>query len=210
MAMRKPQSPIRLVMNAFLPAEALASSVNQNEVGAGPHALPADEGDQQVAAEHQHQHREDEQVQVDEVLGIVPVAVHVADRVQVDQRAHTGDEQRHRDRQRIGQEPDVHLQGAHRDPTEQRLDELALLALLAEQPGIDDHGGHEAATAHGCGQPTGRRLTQPPPEGEEDQEPGERQRGDQPDEIKHGFLLTLRVGRRRRPWREVACAAGRR
>ena len=32
MASMKPQSPIRLVMKAFLPAEALASSVNQNEM----------------------------------------------------------------------------------------------------------------------------------------------------------------------------------
>ena len=32
MATKKPQSPTRLVTNAFLPAEALASSVNQNEI----------------------------------------------------------------------------------------------------------------------------------------------------------------------------------
>ena len=32
MASMKPQSPIRLVTNAFLPAVALASSVNQNEM----------------------------------------------------------------------------------------------------------------------------------------------------------------------------------
>ncbi len=32
MATRKPQSPMRLVTNAFLPADALASSVNQNAI----------------------------------------------------------------------------------------------------------------------------------------------------------------------------------
>ena len=32
MATMNPQSPIRLVMKAFLPAEAFASSVNQNEI----------------------------------------------------------------------------------------------------------------------------------------------------------------------------------
>ena len=32
MATMNPQSPMRLVMNAFLPAEALASSLNQNEM----------------------------------------------------------------------------------------------------------------------------------------------------------------------------------
>jgi hypothetical protein len=31
-ASRKPQSPMRLVMKAFLPAVALASDVNQNEI----------------------------------------------------------------------------------------------------------------------------------------------------------------------------------
>ena len=32
MATMNPQSPIRFVTNAFLPAVALASSVNQNEI----------------------------------------------------------------------------------------------------------------------------------------------------------------------------------
>jgi hypothetical protein len=32
MAIRKPQSPTRLVTKAFLPAEALASLPNQNEI----------------------------------------------------------------------------------------------------------------------------------------------------------------------------------
>ena len=37
MASMKPQSPTRLVMNAFLPAAALASSVNQNEISRYEH-----------------------------------------------------------------------------------------------------------------------------------------------------------------------------
>ena len=66
------------------------------EVGAGADALPAEERDQQVLAEHQQQHGEDEQVQVEEELRELRVAVHVPDRVQVDQRADAGDEQAHR------------------------------------------------------------------------------------------------------------------
>ena len=70
-------------------------------------------------AEHEQQHREDEQVQVDEELREVLVAVHVADRVQVDQRADAGDEQRHRDRQRVGEEPGLDRQAAGGQPLEQ-------------------------------------------------------------------------------------------
>ena len=54
-----------------------------------------------------HQHREGEEVEVEEELREVLVAVHVADRVQVDQCADAGDEQAHRDGQRIDEEPDV-------------------------------------------------------------------------------------------------------
>ena len=38
MATMKPQSPMRFVTNAFLPADALASSVNQNEMRKYEHA----------------------------------------------------------------------------------------------------------------------------------------------------------------------------
>ena len=46
--------------------------------------LPAEERDQQVLAEHEQRHREDEQVQVQEELGELRVAVHVADGEHVD------------------------------------------------------------------------------------------------------------------------------
>ena len=69
-ATMNPQSPMRLVTKAFLPAVALASSVNQNEMRKYEQApaLPTEEGEQQVVAEHEHQHREGEQVQVEEEL----------------------------------------------------------------------------------------------------------------------------------------------
>ena len=66
----------------------------------------------QVLAEHEHQHREHEEVQVEEELRELRVAVHVADRVQVDERADAGDEQRHRDRQRVDQEAHLHVEPA--------------------------------------------------------------------------------------------------
>ena len=98
------------------------------EVRAHPDALPPEEGDEQVAPEHEHQHREHEEVQVEEELRELLVAVHVANGVQMDQGADTGDEQRHRDGQRIGEKAEAHLQAPARNPLEQRLNDLALLA----------------------------------------------------------------------------------
>ncbi len=71
------------------------------EVGAGADALPTEERHEHVVAQHQHEHREHEQVHVDEEPGEAGIAVHVPDRVQMDQRPHPGDEQAHGDRQRV-------------------------------------------------------------------------------------------------------------
>ena len=81
-------------------------------VGADAHALPAHEREQQVVRQHQEEHGEHEEVQVDEELRVVPVALHVADGVQVDERADAGDEHAHRHRQRVDQGPDGHRQAA--------------------------------------------------------------------------------------------------
>jgi hypothetical protein len=59
-----PKSPMRLVTNAFLPAEALASLPNQNEIKQGTNRhrrLPPEEGHEHVVAQHEDQHREREQ-----------------------------------------------------------------------------------------------------------------------------------------------------
>ena len=112
-ASRKPTSPTRLVTNAFLPATAAALRSNQNDdeqVRAEADALPAEEGDEEARAEDEHQHRGGEQVQVGEEPAEALVAVHVADRIEVDQRADAGDEQDPRDRQRVGVEAHVDVQ----------------------------------------------------------------------------------------------------
>ena len=111
----KPKSPTRLVTNAFLPATAAELRSNQNEieqVGAQADALPAEEGQQEARAEHEHEHRGREQVHVREEAAEALVAVHVADRVQVDQRADAGDEQDHRRRERVGEEAEVDAEAA--------------------------------------------------------------------------------------------------
>ena len=168
-ATMKPKSPMRLVTNAFLPAEALASlgePEGDEEVRAGADALPAEERDQQVVAEHQHEHREHEQVQVDEELREVRVAVHVADRVQVDQRADAGDEQAHGDRQRVDQEPDVDLEAAGRDPGEQRLREDVVLGRRSSRGprGTRRRWPRTTPATIERGQPAGQRLAHAPAE----------------------------------------------
>ena len=98
MPSRKPASPMRLVMNAFLPAAGLLRVLEpeaDQQVRGQADALPADEQHQQRAAEHQQQHEEQEQVQVGEEARVALVVVHVAGRVDVDQRADAGDDQRH-------------------------------------------------------------------------------------------------------------------
>ena len=88
------------------------------EVRASTHAFPTEEGDEQVFAHDQHQHREHEQVEIQEELGELRIAVHVANGVQVNERSNSGHKQCHRDAERIGQEGQVNMQRTDRDPRE--------------------------------------------------------------------------------------------
>ena len=64
-------------------------------------ALPAEEQAEVVLGQHQHQHRGDEQVEVAEEPAPAGVVRHVADGVDVDQRADAGDQQQEQRRQRV-------------------------------------------------------------------------------------------------------------
>ena len=85
----KPKSPTRLTMNAFLAAPAAEGFLYQkpiSSVAAQADRLPADVQHQEVVAQDQQQHAEHEEVQVGEEAPQAAVAVHVADRVDVDQQ----------------------------------------------------------------------------------------------------------------------------
>ncbi len=71
------------------------------------HALPADKHQGIVVAQDERQHGEHEQVQVAEEAVVAAFVGHVADRVNVDQHAHAGDEQQPDGRKRIEQEAGV-------------------------------------------------------------------------------------------------------
>ena len=75
------------------------------QVGRQTDALPADVEGHVAVAEDQQQHRRDEQVQVGEEPAAAGVVRHVADRVDVDQRADPGDQQHEDRRQRVEQQP---------------------------------------------------------------------------------------------------------
>ena len=80
MPISKPKSPMRLTMNAFLPAAAFVVVLEpeaDQQVAAEADAFPADEEHRQVVAEDQDQHREDEQVQVGEEARVRLVLAHV-------------------------------------------------------------------------------------------------------------------------------------
>src|SRR5207342_16449 len=73
------------------------------------------------------------QVEVAEEATPARVVLHVADRVDVDQRADAGDQQQEQRRQRVVEQVEVDLQAARLEPGEQVLGDLAVLAVAAEQ-----------------------------------------------------------------------------
>src|SRR5439155_13737445 len=84
------------------------------------HRLPSDEQHQVVVAKDQEQHREHEQVQVGEEPPHPPVAVHVADGVNVDQEAHGADHQQQHRGQLVDLERYVYVEAACHDPLVER------------------------------------------------------------------------------------------
>ena len=84
------------------------------QVRAEPDAFPAHEHQREVAAQHQQQHEEREEVQVGEVADAVLVVGHVAERVDVDQRAHARHHQHQQRRERVEQQRERDLQRRRR------------------------------------------------------------------------------------------------
>ena len=131
------------------------------QVGGEPHALPADEQHHEVLAEHQHEHEEQEQVQVREIARVALVAVHVADRVDVDQRADAGHDEAHHRGDGVEVERSVDVEAGRRRPGEQHLlDRRAGGEQLAEHAERHDEGSRRQR----AGDDRDRRGGQAPPE----------------------------------------------
>ena len=144
------------------------------QVAAGTHAFPTEEGDQHVRPQHQHQHAEREQVEVQEELAEPRIAVHVPDRIEVDERADAGDEEAHGDAERICQEREIDLQRTHRDPREQALHVFALFGRLRQQ--VEEHADsdREGRGNHQRGEEARPRIAELATEQQQTQEPRER------------------------------------
>jgi len=135
-------------------APLLVIVVADQEVGAQPDALPADKHDRKIRAENKHQHGEHEQIEIGEVAGVPGIGfrVHVADRVDVDEKTHEGDKGHHHRRQRVELERGVDVDGAGRDPCEVGLDnDLGGLTQEFQQrgEGRDRCGADRPDTDHG-------------------------------------------------------------
>ena len=138
----RPTSPTRLTMNAFLRGDRgdrLLEPEPDQQVRRQADALPADVQQQVVVGEDQQQHRGDEQVEVAEEPAPLGVVLHVADRVDVDQRADAGDQQDEDDRQRVEQQATVDVERRRPGSSVQVLVDRAPGVRLAEQREEQDH-----------------------------------------------------------------------
>ena len=188
----KPQSPTRLVTKAFLPAVAALSRSCQKrdqEVRAGAHALPPEEGDEHVRAEHQHRaSRRRTGSGTGRTCENLRVAVHVADRVEVDQRADAGDEQAHGDAERIGEErrgrPGAPPTGTH----ENRRGDVVGALLGVHRHEVEEHADRDDERRRRPWRWRGSRPSGSPsrrPNSRMSRKPASGQRRDQPDDVEH-------------------------
>ena len=177
------------------------------QVGAEPDALPPEEGHEEAAAQHQDQHGGDEQVHVGEEPREARVAVHVADRIDVDQRRDAGDEEDERDRQRVGEEPELDLQPTRRQPGEEVDDVLPVLGAEVAQREEHHDRREEREAEHQAADPPRERFADALAEQQEEQRAEQRERRDEPDQIEdvaraHRAVSPSASARRRR-WRRA-------
>ncbi len=135
---------------------------SDQEVAAQAHALPTDEEDEKIRAENQGEHEENKQVEINKVAHRAPVAVHVPNRVNVNEGADPGDDQRHHRGKRIEHETGVDSEGPDGYPLEQI---GANQPLVLRQPEKLDKSGDRGREGqrHDAGRDLARELFSPPP-----------------------------------------------
>jgi hypothetical protein len=119
------------------------------QVAAEPHPLPADEHDGEAVAQHQHQHRAAEQVQVGEEARVVGVVLHVARRIDVNQKPDEGDDQTEQTGERVHAERQIDLEAAGRHPGPDHVVQTAL-GRCARQRGEERVERHQAGPGDGA------------------------------------------------------------
>ena len=175
------------------------------QVRAEADALPAEERDEEARAEHQDQHRGAEQVHVREEARKALVAVHVADREDMDERSDAGDEEDERHRERVDEEAHVDLEPARRQPFEERGHVGAFGLGQREQRGEGDDRPQERAGHQTRSRPSRPRLTHARAEDQEHRRAEQRQQRHEPDEVEQVAFHQSRISRGgpggRRRWR---------
>ncbi len=182
------------------------------QVGAEPHPLPSHEEEGKAAAQDEQQHEEREQVQVGEEAGTVVVVGHVAQRVDVDERADARHHQDHDRGKRIEEQAQGDAEAARLDPLEAHVGLLeghavryARQAVEAERrPGREAKGGKDGEAGEIAGprvllflvHPRPRqRAFGPVPEKGEDHEAREReQEDDEGQGVESEELVAYEVG----------------
>ena len=171
------------------------------QVRAEADALPTDEHDGQAAPENQDQHRGHEKVQEAHEPRVALVLPHVAEAVEVDEAAHTGDDQGHDAAERVHHEADVDRnQVAARKLQREPLVELVgqrrvHLVVAAEAVELDERDdGKREGDRHGAEADEGdQRLGHVAPEQAVDDRSAQREEDDQKEQnlltgfVVHGF-----------------------
>jgi len=98
-----------------------------------PHAFPAHEQHQQRTPQHQQQHEEEEEVEVGEEAPEALVVGHIAHRIDVDDRADAGDDERHHGGEAVEVEGDLELAVADEGPAIGHFDDRRKAAGLQRQ-----------------------------------------------------------------------------
>src|ERR1051325_9604312 len=199
-ARRNPKSPIRLTMNAFLAASLVGGVPSRLEgpvvpetdqqIGAEPHAFPPEKHQEEIIREDQVEHHENEEVQVREKPPEARVAVHVSDRIKMDQESDAGDNQAEDDRELVDPVRRGDGQVPRRDPLKQGDRKRAGLRGRTEHPGEDGSRKEEREPDRAAPDEPAQALgIDFLSEDAVEQKTGERNKDDIADEVHHFMML---------------------
>ena len=116
------------------------------QVGGETHTLPADEEQQETGRKHKHQHEKHEQVEVCEEAPVTLVLGHVTRGIDVDEKADTGNDGQHDQREVIDGEAETHLKAGDGDPGA-AADAQRQWGVCAEHVGPKAHNDERGARA---------------------------------------------------------------
>ena len=167
------------------------------QVGGKSDALPAEVEAEIVVGKDQQKHGCQKEVEVGEESPTIRVIGHVADRIDVDERAHTGDQQDKTHRQLVKLQTEVHTQLTDGHPGEEVLVYGAFVAGASEHVGEQHQPVDERGERHEGAEQMTPRVGAPACEQQHDRS-DERERRQDPDGCVHPCLIAS-AGRHRRP-----------